>query len=114
MEIHLAQVSEDGAIILPDEIRAAFAHVRAFWVTQQDNFIVLVPVKPEEEALTAKQALEALQEGFRRAGKTGRPLDEIIAELRAIRKEIWEKEYHPKYAKALEEYYAAHPDRRPR
>jgi len=77
---------------------------------------MLTPAEPplDVENMSAAEALARLREMVAQAGGMNKTVDEIVEELRAIRKEIWERELRPKYAEALERYYAKHPDRRPR
>ena len=67
-----------------------------------------------EESLSASEALEEMRLMVARIGGMKKTPQEVIEDLRAIRKRIWETEYRPRYAEVLEEYYARHPDRRPR
>jgi len=67
-----------------------------------------------EESLSASEALEEMRLMVARIGGMKKTPQEVIEDLRAIRKRIWETEYRPRYAEVLEEYYAHRPDRRPR
>jgi hypothetical protein len=96
-------------------MKKAFADVKTFWAESIDEFIVLMPLEQAgEESLSASEALEAMRQMVARAGGMHKTPQEIIEDLRAIRKRIWETEYRPRYAEVLEEYYARRPDRCPR
>jgi len=111
---NVAEVLPDGNLALPEEVKRVFADVKTFWVARGDGFLVLMPLElTSGEALLPKQALDKLREMVAKAGGLDKTPAEVIEELRAIRKQVWESEYRPKYAQVLEEYYASHPDRRP-
>lgn len=115
MKANVVQVLPDGHLALPERIRNGFSDVKTFWAESGDEFIVLMPLeRAGEEHLSAQEALERLQRMVAEAGGVKKTPEQVIEELRAIRKQIWEREYRPRYAKALEEYYARHPDRSPR
>lgn len=115
MKADIVHVLPDGHLALPERIRNNFADVKTFWAESRDEFIVLMPLeRAGKETLSAQEALEQLQRMVAEAGGVNKTPEEVIEELRAIRKQIWEREYRPRYAKALEEHYARHPDRSPR
>jgi len=115
MKANVVQVLPDGHLALPEQMKKAFADVKTFWAESRDEFIVLMPLeRTGEESLSASEALEEMRQMVARAGGMKKTPQEVIEGLRAIRKRIWETEYRPRYAEVLEEYYARHPDRRPR
>lgn len=114
MSANVVQVLPDGHLALPEQMKKAFADVKTFWAESRDEFIVLMPLeRAGEESLSASEALEAMRQMVARAGGMKKTPQEVIEDLRAIRKFIWETEYRSRYAEALEEYYARHPDCRP-
>jgi hypothetical protein len=115
MNANVVQVLPDGHLALPEQMKRAFADVKTFWAESRDEFIVLMPLeRAGEEPLSASEALEEMRQMVARAGGVKKTPQEVIGDLRAIRKRIWETEYRPRYAEVLEEYYARCPDRRPR
>jgi negative regulator of replication initiation len=115
MKEDIVRVLPDGTLVLSEELKESFADVLTFWATQEDDFILLMPLdRKGEETPTTAQALTKLREMTAQADETTRTPEEVIEKLRAIRRRIWAEEYRPRHAKALERFYAAHPDRRPR
>jgi phosphoglycolate phosphatase-like HAD superfamily hydrolase len=115
MRTGIVKVQQDGTLVLSEELMESFADVRAFWATQEDGFILLMPLDREgEEAQTAAQALAALRQMAAKAEETTRTPEEVLEELRAIRRQIWAEEYRPQYTTVLERHHAANTDGRPR
>jgi hypothetical protein len=98
----IVRVLPDGTLVLSDELKETFADVQTFWAAQEGDFILLMPLEWEgSEALTAKQALDELRKMATQDGETTRTPEEVMEELRTVRRRIWKEEYRSRYIKAL-------------
>jgi hypothetical protein len=104
MEQSIAQVLPDGRLALPSEFRDLLEEVQGFIVRQQNDVLILLPILEDDEDAdkTASELLQAMREEIGREGRADRSLAEIIEEMRAVRKKIWEERFRPHYAESLD------------
>ena len=109
----VAELSPEGTLVLPAEVKAQLADTHKFLVIWLEGSVLLVPTSVPSVGRTkiaadlparlrrarfALRRLSAFQEAIQCAGGSQKTPEEIMENLRAIRRRLWEEEYVHKYA----------------